>query len=76
MPMIQIRDVPPQLHRVLKARAASEGKTLSAYLLGEVAALAERPTTEELLARIRGRARVSLRESSSAAVRAEREGRR
>ncbi len=73
--MIQIRDVPPQLHRLLKARAASEGKTLSAYLLGEVAGLAEQPTTKELLGRIRARERVSLRESSSAAVRAEREGR-
>ncbi len=31
--MIQIRNVPPELHRKLKARAAEQGMTLSDYLL-------------------------------------------
>ena len=34
--MIQIRNVPPKLHRRLKARAALEGMSLSDYLLCQV----------------------------------------
>ena len=40
--MIQIRNVPDQLHRDLEARAASAGMTLSNYLLAELRALAVR----------------------------------
>ncbi len=50
--MIQIRNVPEALHRRLKARAAFAGKSLSDYLLGEIAEAAERPTVEELRARL------------------------
>jgi plasmid stability protein len=53
--MIQIRNVPDDIHRALKVRAAKEGMTLSAYLLREVAQLAERPTLEELMDRARRR---------------------
>jgi plasmid stability protein len=53
--MIQIRNVPDEIHRALKVRAAKEGMTLSAYLLREIAQLAERPTLEELMARARRR---------------------
>jgi len=42
--MIQIRNVPPDLHRKMKARAALEGKSLSEYLLAELRRLAELPT--------------------------------
>jgi hypothetical protein len=45
--MIQIRHVPDALHRKLKARAAREGMSLSAYLLAEVERLAEVPTLAE-----------------------------
>jgi len=48
--MIQIRNVPDQLHRELKARAARSGMTLSDYLLAELRALAVRPTMREWLA--------------------------
>jgi hypothetical protein len=51
--MIQIRNVPDDIHRALKVRAAKEGMTLSAYLLREIAQLAERPTLEELMERAR-----------------------
>jgi hypothetical protein len=50
MSMIQIRNVPDQLHRELKSRAALNGMTLSDYLLGELRALATRPTMHEWLA--------------------------
>ena len=33
MPAIQIRDVPPDLHRRLRERAAADRVTLSAYVL-------------------------------------------
>jgi plasmid stability protein len=53
--MIQIRNVPEDLHRALKVRAAKEGMPLSAFLLREVARLAERPALEELFERARQR---------------------
>jgi plasmid stability protein len=49
--MIQIRNVPDDLHRELKARAARSGMTLSAYLLTELRTLAVRPTMREWLAK-------------------------
>ena len=59
--MVQIRNVPDALHRRLKARAALEGKSLSDYLLAEIAESAERPTIGELRARLAGRSPVSAR---------------
>ena len=50
--MIQIRNVPNSLHRRLKARAALAGMSLSDYLLAEIRQVAERPTLEELRARV------------------------
>jgi len=75
MSMIQIRGVPEQLHRKLKARAALAGQSLSDYLLAEIRRSLERPTREDLLARIASRARVELEESAADALRAERAGR-
>ncbi len=73
--MIQLRHVPDELHRKLKARAALDGLTLSDYLLREVRKVAERPTPAELQARIARRTRVTTRESAALAVRAERDTR-
>ena len=53
--MIQIRNVPDDLHRTLKERAAREGTTLSDLILRELPRLARRPSPEELLERIAGR---------------------
>lgn len=52
---IQIRNVPEELHRTLKSRAALAGMSLSDYLLQEVRKIAERPTAEELRQRLRQR---------------------
>ncbi len=76
MSLIQIRNVPADLHRTLKARAARSGLTLSDYLLRELSQAAQQPTLEELRERIRARRRPASRVDSAAAVRAEREGRR
>lgn len=47
--MIQIRNVPDDLHRKLKVRAAQEGMTLSDYLLSEIESVAKKPTVREWL---------------------------
>jgi plasmid stability protein len=73
--MIQIRNVPDDLHRKLKARAASMGMTLSDYLLREVRQVADRPTMQEMAERLARRPRTVLSESPADAVRAERDSR-
>jgi plasmid stability protein len=73
--MIQIRHVPTELHRRLKARAALAGMSLSDYLLQELRHAAERPTRRELLQRLAKRAPVRPKEAPAAAVRAERDAR-
>jgi len=71
--MIQIRNVPDALHRRLKSRAALAGMSLSDYLLGELRELAERPTIDELRARLERRPSVSPSVAPAAAIRAERD---
>jgi plasmid stability protein len=71
--MIQIRNVPDALHRRLKSRAALAGKSLSDYLLDEIRVAAERPTIDELRARLERRTRVSPSVTPAEAVRAQRE---
>lgn len=73
--MIQIRNVPNELHRRLKARAALAGMTLSDYLLHEVRRVAERPSLEELRARLDQRSVAAPSVPPAQAVRAERDGR-
>ena len=73
--MIQVRNVPDELHRRLKARAALAGLSLSDYLLRELNRAAERPTAEEMLERLRSRAPVELGEDVADAVRGERDAR-
>jgi plasmid stability protein len=55
MSLIQIRNVPADVHQTLKARAALAGTSLSDYLLREITRVALAPTPEELDARIRSR---------------------
>jgi len=69
-PTIQIRNVPSDLHRKLKARAALAGMSLSEYLLREVQSVAERPTLEEIKERLSRRAPVRTRLTAAAVVRA------
>lgn len=60
MGMIQIRNVPTELHRRLKSRAAERGMSLSDYLLHMAEREVERVTMPELLARVRTREPVDL----------------
>jgi len=73
--MIQIRNVPDSLHRRLKSRAALAGMSLSDYLLTEIRHVAERPTLDELRARLERRPAMILSEGPAEAVRAERDRR-
>lgn len=75
MTHLQIRDVPADVHRTLKARAAAAGLSLSDYLLVELRRLAERPTRDEVLARIAARPQHVLHPRPAAVVRAERDHR-
>ena len=47
--MIQVRNVPDDLHRTLKVRAAERGMSLSDYVLSELEAVADKPTLAEWL---------------------------
>jgi plasmid stability protein len=71
--MVQIRNVPDALHRTLKSRAALANMSLSDYLLAEIRQSAERPTIDELRARLQGRAASALSEEPADVVRAERD---
>ncbi|MGH9698115.1 MAG: FitA-like ribbon-helix-helix domain-containing protein [Candidatus Acidiferrales bacterium] len=73
--MIQVRNVPDNLHRTLKAQAAVAGMSLSDFLLAEIRHLAERPTTAELRERLRHRSRIAAQLSAVEAVRRERDAR-
>jgi plasmid stability protein len=74
MKMLQIRNVPDDLHRALKERAAREGTTMSDLVLRELPRLAHRPSPEALASRIRGRAPVPGPPAAEL-IRAERERR-
>ncbi|RED36139.1 hypothetical protein BJ123_10872 [Rhodopseudomonas thermotolerans] len=71
--MVQIRNVPDALHRRLKSRAALAGMSLSDYLLSELRQVAERPTLDELRARLHSRPETNPSVSPADAVRAERD---
>jgi plasmid stability protein len=73
--MIQLRHVPDDLHRKLKARAALEGLSLSDYLLKEIQWAASYPTIAELRARLAGRTPFVPRVSPAKVIRAERDAR-
>lgn len=73
--MVQIRNMPDPIHRVLKSRAALAGMSLSDYLLQIVRQSAERPTLEELRERMRRREPISLSVSAAEMIREERDSR-
>ena len=68
MANVQIRNVPPELHRVLKERAEKAGLSLQDYLLGEIEIIASTPTIAEVTARVRGRELYSFEEASAETI--------
>ena len=74
MANIQVRDVPDDVHRKLKSRAALAGKSLNEFLLERMSEMARVPTVPELAERIRRREPYSG-PSSADVIREERERR-
>ena len=70
---IQIRNVPDNVYRTLKARAALAGTSLSDFLLAEIREVAARPTVDELRRRILSRSSVAPSVSPAEAVRRKRD---
>ena len=75
MPSIQVKNVPDDVHSVLRQRAAKARMSLQDYLLQHLTEEARQPTVEEIFERIgehSGR-QVSLKDAAEI-VRAERAG--
>ena len=73
--MMQLRHVPDNLHRKLKARAAMEGLSLSDYVLKEVERVISYPSLAELRERLAGREPFLPRISPAKIIRSERDRR-
>lgn len=73
--MIQIRNVPPDVHRTLKARAALAGMSMSDYILRELKKVVERPTRSEILDRLAELPEVEVEPPPAAMIRDERDRR-
>jgi len=74
MANVQVRDVPDDVHRKLKSRAALAGQSLNDFLLERMSEMARVPTVPELAERIRRREPYSG-PSSADVIREERERR-
>jgi hypothetical protein len=74
MKMIQVRNVPDDLHRALKERAARDGTTMSHLILNALPRIANDPSAEQVLARIRARTSVGG-QAGAELVRADRDAR-
>jgi plasmid stability protein len=66
MVMIQIRNVPPDLHERLKARAEAHGMNLSDFLKGELERMASVPTNAEVFAAVEADREAGLLPQTSA----------
>ena len=56
--MIQVRDVPPEVANTLKAQAAEQGMTLTAFLRREFERIAARPSNATIIERMARRNRL------------------
>jgi len=56
MPSVQIKNVPPDVHRVMRRRAAAAGQSLQEYLLARLTRDAREESVEEVLERAGSRA--------------------
>lgn len=72
--MIQIRNVPDEVHRTLKIRAASEGLSLSDYIKRDLEDLAKQATIEGVFARARARGESGLTAEEIVAIQRESRG--
>lgn len=73
MKTIQIRNVPDDVHRVLRTRATAAGLSLSDYALTELERIAEYPPVADVLVRAQSRTGGAGTEAIVAAVRSGRD---
>jgi antitoxin FitA len=73
--MIQVRDVPDEVHSTLKARAAREGMSLSDFIKRELECVAERPTMREWLQRTQEPKPISTKRTAANVIREMRDSR-
>ena len=73
--MLQIRNLPDEVHRRLKSRAALAGMSMSEYVLREIERMLSRPTRDEVFARIAELPPIDLDPPSAEILREERERR-
>jgi len=71
--LLQVREVPDDVHRTLKVRAAQAGTSLSEYVRAELELIASRPTPEELRNRLETRASVEVSEPAAELIRRRRD---
>ena len=62
--MIQIRNVPDEMHRMLKMQAAAEGISLSDFIKRELGVLSGLRTFEEIAARVEARGPTKVKSES------------
>ncbi len=73
MTTLQVRNVPDDVSRTLKARAAEEGQSLSEYTLRILEREAARPSRTEILARLAALPAVDVDEDPADTIRRSRE---
>ena len=72
---IHVRNVPDEVHRKLKAKAGLAGMSLSADALAELRSALDRPTSDELMQRMKARVPASVRPRPADVIREERQRR-
>lgn len=70
---VQVRNVPNDVHKALKQRAASAGMSLSQFLLAEITRVAQRPAMGEVFDRAGRSSGGASLEDAMEAVRADRD---
>ncbi len=68
MPSVQIKDVPDDVHMVLRQRAVAAHQSLQVYLRSRLIDEARRPTLDEVLDRAAGRSGGSVSLKSAVTV--------
>lgn len=71
--MVQVRNVPDNVHRALKSKAALAGKSLSDWVLDELERMASLPSEEELLERLHRAEPFAMKQSSAKLLRRDRD---
>lgn len=73
MSNLQIRNVPEEIHRALKVRAAQEGKSMSELLLDQLRKILALPSERELRRSLADAEPFAMNASSAVEIRKERD---